>query len=347
VRYVHHDRHEVRLVDVPLRQIRRGQEYEILVKLVDQRQAADEFTAVTADSASLGTVEAGIDANSVGNGLSHEIMVPLIDRLANLCYYNPIMYAAYPIYTLSEAELRSFLRQPKDRTRSLGSLLGALCLVTCLGLGGFYLLNFDAFQRISQSQAAVVVPSASPVPSAVPQPSATPAPVVVIPDIPNNTVSYANLNIAAPITWDVPIINDSQVIKLLPDGVIQAAGTAHPGQHGITVITGHSSNYFWIKGSYNSIFAPLQNAKVGDTIKINYNNKMYVYSVTKQYVVKPEQLNVLNAADFDGLRLITCTPVGTSTNRLVVEAKQVTPDPSTNSAFNQTVFKDGSIPSGQ
>ena len=50
---------------------------------------------------------------------------------------------------------------------------------------------------------------------------------------------------------------------------------------------------------------------------------------------------------FDGLRLITCTPVGTSLNRLVVEAKQISPDPAGNLAYTQQNYTGGSIPSGQ
>jgi len=258
------------------------------------------------------------------------------------------MYAN-PEYHLTEAELRSFLRLPSNLRASLARGFGMLGLVALLSGGGYYLINLDAFQKIAQSQPAVAAAVVPPTPSAAPVAAAitaTPTPVISVPDIPNNTVSFPSVNISAPITWDVRFDDAKTVTADLVNGPIQLAGTAHPGQHGTVIITGHSSNYPWIKGNYNSVFAPLENAKADETIEVSYNNAVYKYQVTKTYVVKPTQLDVLNAGSFDGLRLITCTPVGTSLNRLVVEAKQISPDPAANSAFTQANFSGGSIPSG-
>nr|HMM62465.1 sortase [Candidatus Saccharibacteria bacterium] len=49
----------------------------------------------------------------------------------------------------------------------------------------------------------------------------------------------------------------------------------------------------------------------------------------KKEVVKPTDVNKLvYKTDKPMLTLITCTPLGTSTNRLLVTAEQVSPDPS-------------------
>jgi len=265
------------------------------------------------------------------------------------------MYASYPTSQLREAELRTFLRPPHNKAAVVGRVLGVAALGFTLAAGGFYLLNLNAFQRVAQVQAITTTPSPSTTPLATPLTNtsvavaavATPTPTPIVPNIPNNTLSFASLNISAPITWGVSAADTKTIESTLPNSLIQITGTAKPGQHGMVVVFGHSSNYPWIKGSYNSIFAPLEKASFGQTVELSNNNVVYTYQVTQVYVVAPTKLSIMDASTFDGLRLITCTPIGTSTNRLVVEAKQISPDPATNSSFNQATFTTGSIPSGQ
>jgi len=131
--------------------------------------------------------------------------------------------------------------------------------------------------------------------------------------------------------------------QLLPNGVVHFAGTAHPGEHGMVAITGHSSNYPWIKGDYNTIFATLPKTKAGEQIALQYNNQTYLYVVRSTYQVDPTNLSVLGAGKFDGLRLITCYPIGTSLRRFVVEAEQISPNPASNTAFTAATFS-GTMP---
>lgn len=101
-----------------------------------------------------------------------------------------------------------------------------------------------------------------------------------------------------------------------------------PGQVGNTVLSGHSSNDIIDQGSYKFIFARLDQLSNGDTIYLNYNGKRYMYTVTRKQVVKPTDVSALvYKTDKPILTLITCTPLGTSLNRLLVTAEQVSPDP--------------------
>lgn len=101
-----------------------------------------------------------------------------------------------------------------------------------------------------------------------------------------------------------------------------------PGQNGNTVISGHSSNDVIDPGGYKFIFARLDKLKKGDTIYLNYKGTRYTYSVTGTKVVKPTELKALQVGDDKPvLTLITCTPLGTSLNRLLVFADQISPDP--------------------
>lgn len=134
-----------------------------------------------------------------------------------------------------------------------------------------------------------------------------------------------SININAPIIWRSPVEN---TIENLKNGVAHYAGTALPGENGNVFITGHSSNYWWDPGRFKQVFVLLDKLKIGDRIYINYNDQPYVYQVENIKVIKPAQIEVLNPADHSILSLMTCTPVGTTINRLIVQSKQIYPEQS-------------------
>jgi len=104
--------------------------------------------------------------------------------------------------------------------------------------------------------------------------------------------------------------------------------SSHPGEIGNTVLSGHSSNDLFDGGDYKFIFAQLEKMTVGDTIYANYQGKRYTYVVTKTEVVKPTEVSKLvYPTDKPVMTLITCTPLGTALNRLLITAEQVSPDP--------------------
>lgn len=101
-----------------------------------------------------------------------------------------------------------------------------------------------------------------------------------------------------------------------------------PGQIGNTPIAGHSSNDIIDQGNYKFIFAQLDRLQKGDTIYANYQGTRYTYIVSRTEVVKPNEIGKLvYEATTPALTLITCTPVGTALNRLLVTAEQVSPSP--------------------
>lgn len=155
--------------------------------------------------------------------------------------------------------------------------------------------------------------------------SVTPDPRLIIPKI----------NVDVPVVYDIGNDYNSQMAAM-QKGVAQFAipgASSHPGQVGNTVIAGHSSNDLIDPGDYKFIFAQLEKLAVGDTIYANYQSKRYTYTVTSTEVVKPNQINKLvYSGDKPILTLVTCTPLGTSTNRLLVTATQVNPDPSASTA---------------
>jgi len=128
----------------------------------------------------------------------------------------------------------------------------------------------------------------------------------------------------------VPIIyvttsDEKTIQENLTKGVVHYPGTADPGTVGNSFITGHSSNFWWIKGNYNYVFVNLNKLAVGDQAKIYHNGNKYVYQVKEVKVVDPTDTSVLAQTDTPVLTLMTCTPTGTNWKRLIVTFDQISP----------------------
>lgn len=111
----------------------------------------------------------------------------------------------------------------------------------------------------------------------------------------------------------------------LRGGVVRYPGTALPGETGNVFIFGHSSNYPWVKSDYNDAFALLDTLENGDEITIYYNQKKFTYRVTDRAVVKPGDVKTLESRDHTKkeLSLMTCWPVGTTLERIIIFAELV------------------------
>jgi len=134
------------------------------------------------------------------------------------------------------------------------------------------------------------------------------------------------INVDAPIIW-TKTTDEATMLRDLDNGVVHYANTSKPGEGSNCAITGHSSNYWWSQGKYNTVFALLDKLVAGDKAIILKDGKKYVYEVTGSEVVEPTRVSVLDPTPEPTLTLITCYPVGTNLNRLVVRAKQIEPKP--------------------
>lgn len=172
-----------------------------------------------------------------------------------------------------------------------------------------------------------------------------PLPLAPAPDQEKKQVPSLNLAITPPddriilprIQKNVPIVRVSEenllrqdwnalekdIQKALQDGVIHYPGSAFPGMHGNTVITGHSSYYLSDPGRFKDVFALLHQLTIGDTVIIYYQQQKYTYQIYDKKVVTPDKVEVLTQDGGDRLTLITCTPVGTNLKRLVILAHQI------------------------
>ncbi len=107
--------------------------------------------------------------------------------------------------------------------------------------------------------------------------------------------------------------------KGLQNGVVVHPISHDPGSFGNFFLTGHSSYYAWDKGRFKDVFALLHEVNAGDIVDIYWEGKKYSYKMTEKKVVAPTEVEILKQpTDEKKITLMTCTPVGTNTNRLIL-----------------------------
>ncbi len=147
-------------------------------------------------------------------------------------------------------------------------------------------------------------------------------------------VPYENRIIVPKIGKNIPLVDveltknvdfdhmENIFMKELEKGVIRYPGTARPGENGNAFIFGHSSNFPWMPGEYNQVFALIDKLTYGDEIIVYYNQKKYVYVIREKKIVKPGDVKVLNRnPENKELSLMTCWPLGTTLKRMIVFAE--------------------------
>ena len=114
----------------------------------------------------------------------------------------------------------------------------------------------------------------------------------------------------------------SVFMEELKKWVVRYPGTARPGEEGNVFIFGHSSNYPWIPSEYNEVFALLDQLQNGDEIIVFYHQKKYTYVVSDRATIKPGDTTALEKRDPKKrwLSLMTCWPIGTTLERLIIFA---------------------------
>lgn len=140
------------------------------------------------------------------------------------------------------------------------------------------------------------------------------------------------INVEAPVVLDVATLSEEDIQSGLERGVVHYVTTANPGEKGNSVIFGHSSNNILNKGDYKFVFVLLSKLEENDVFYVETGGIRYSYKIFSKKVVKPNDFSVLDPIEGKSavMTLITCDPPGTATNRLVITAEQVSPDPLSN-----------------
>jgi len=94
--------------------------------------------------------------------------------------------------------------------------------------------------------------------------------------------------------------------------------SSFPGQKGNMVVIGH--RYAKLPPNKDTFFN-LDKVKVGDKIEVVQNNNQFTYIVTETKVVEKTDISVLQDYSDYRITLITCSPLWTSKQRLVIVGK--------------------------
>lgn len=87
-----------------------------------------------------------------------------------------------------------------------------------------------------------------------------------------------------------------------------------PGQQGNVVMAGH-------RDIYGSVFRYLNVLKPKDVVLVYTKTKVYRYIVVSSRIVKPTEVSVMQQTSDYRLTLITCTPIGIASHRIIVVAE--------------------------
>ncbi len=125
------------------------------------------------------------------------------------------------------------------------------------------------------------------------------------------------------IAVDLPVYHGTSEATLM-EGVGHLEGTALPvgGPSTHSVLTAH-------RGLASAeLFTRLDRVRVGDTFTIEVFGEVLSYQVTDTRIVEPDQTESLfPRADRDLVTLVTCTPLGINSHRILVTGERITPTP--------------------
>jgi len=231
-------------------------------------------------------------------------------------------------------DLRSKLRQKiharATKVRKSRHFLPLVSALTVMLIFAFLQYNRVLFAAVE----AYVAPSTMSNTALIVDPTASnavgPDPVLIVPRI----------SVEVPIIWNANAADQNSLNAAMDKGVawfnINGA-SAKPGEVGNFVLSGHSSNDWLDQGDYKFIFARLDQLVEGDTVYVNYNGTRYTYQITRKQVVKPTDVSALTQPTTKPtITLLTCTPLGTALNRLLVFGEQTSPDPAKASTTTTT-----------
>jgi sortase A len=161
------------------------------------------------------------------------------------------------------------------------------------------------------TQAAAIAPTPTPaivppVRQSVAEGAATPAP----PPAPARRLIIPRIGLDTPVQEVTVNLGTWQVADFVAG---HNQGTALPGQPGNMVLVGHRD----IRGS---IFLRLNELQKGDDFKVITDNASYRYIITEVKEVAPTEVSVMAPTVDPTATLITCTPVGLATRRLILKA---------------------------
>lgn len=143
-------------------------------------------------------------------------------------------------------------------------------------------------------------------------------------------ISISKINVKLPIYHTT----DDKVLQI---GVGHVTGTSFPigGKSTHTVISGHRGMPF------DALFTNLPKLVIGDTFQITVLKEKLTYEVDQIQTVLPDEIEKIEIIDGeDYCTLVTCTPLGINTHRLLVRGHRIlTPNEVTEEEYDSIITK--------
>lgn len=120
--------------------------------------------------------------------------------------------------------------------------------------------------------------------------------------------------------WD---LLEKQMQVALNSGAVAYPHSVTPGERGSIIIAGHSSppNLRAAQSAYGNVFARIPELRAGESIFLFVAGEKLEYKVRDSEVVSSAATEILRQQDRENiLKIITCYPVGTTKDRIVVTA---------------------------
>lgn len=138
------------------------------------------------------------------------------------------------------------------------------------------------------------------------------------------TIDKIQIN-SAPVTANVDSNVEAIYQEALGRGLAHFKGTDLPNGSGNVLLYGHSAAGDYAEKHPEDVvtaFTRLFKLNIGDEISLNFEGRNYKYVVKKIKEVNPEDIDILNGSGGKTLTLMTCSPPGLSSKRLIVTAIQ-------------------------
>jgi len=186
-------------------------------------------------------------------------------------------------------------------------IFGALTIV--FGLSWLVLIVFDiSGNQTSPARNAAQV-------TQLPEFESSPAPSTS-PSANNGSEIIGTITIPSAQVLALPITRGVDKATL-NTGIAGAYPWSGPGLNGVFALAAH-------RVGAGGPFRHLDQVNIGDRLSVEANSKTFTYRVTSNIIVEPEDTFVLNGPKDDSrIVLITCTPLNTFKQRIVVTAQLI------------------------
>ena len=152
-----------------------------------------------------------------------------------------------------------------------------------------------------------------------------------------NLLPPTNRLIIPAINLDVPLVESSTTIRKdftetsfdsdLENWVVKYPTTPNPWEWGNAFFFGHTSQEYWKKNPYWTVFRNIPQLKENDKIQIVRDGVLYEYKVLKTVVVRPRDVNNTYVNFWEEnkeyITLMWCYPIGRIDKRMMIFAERI------------------------